>query len=73
MSKRPKKTALLVAELEMIADTLGSKYCADILRDAAVRLHDLETIAKFYEKKANSITSKPPERKVKRRDKITLS
>lgn len=72
MSKKPKKTALLVAELEMIADTLVSKYCADILRDAAVRLHDLESIADFYHKEAESRV-KHCERKVKRRDKITLS
>lgn len=73
MSKRPKKTALLVAELEMIADTLCSKYCADILRDAAVRLHDLEKIAEFYQAEANNrvprlVISRLPERKVKRRD-----
>lgn len=72
MSKKAKKTALLVAELEMIADTLGSKYCADILRDAAARLHDLESIAGFYHKEAESRV-KRCERKVKRRDKITLS
>ena len=58
MSKRPKKTALLVAELEMIADTLGSKYCANILRDAAKRLHDLESIADFYHKEAEKSVSR---------------
>lgn len=33
-----KKTQLLTAELRMIADTLSSKYSADILREAAERL-----------------------------------
>lgn len=70
MSEKQKKTALLVAELEMIADTLASSYCAEILREAAVRLHDLESIAEFYRREAESrvprlVISKLPERAIK--------
>ena len=45
---KAKKTRLLSAELEMIAETLASDYCRQILREAAERLHDLERIAEFY-------------------------
>ena len=47
-----KKTQLLTAELRMIADTLTSKYCGDILREAAERLEETEKIAEFYRKQA---------------------
>ena len=47
-----KKTKLLVAELRMIASTLLSEYCRDILEEAAERLEDTEKIAEIYRKKA---------------------
>lgn len=47
-----KKTKLLVAELRMIADTLTSKYCRDILIEAAERLEDTDKIAEYYRKQA---------------------
>lgn len=53
-----KKTKLLVAELEMIADTLPSKHCHDILDEAAQRLHDLDTIAKYYRDEAERLALK---------------
>lgn len=43
-----KKTKLLVAELRVIALTLRSQYCADILNQAAERLEDTTKIAEFY-------------------------
>ena len=54
---KPKKTALLIAELVMIADTLASEYAANILREAAERLYDTDAIAEFYRKEAES---RPP-------------
>ena len=47
-----KKTKLLVAELRMIADTLTSDHCRNILIEAADRLEDTETIAEYYRKQA---------------------
>ena len=47
-----KKTQLLTAELRMIADTLTSQYCRDILLEAATRIEDTEKVAEFYRKKA---------------------
>ena len=47
-----KKTKLLVAELRMIANTLTSDYCRNILIEAAERLEDTETIAEYYRKQA---------------------
>lgn len=47
-----KKTKLLVAELRVIADTLVSKYCKDILIEAADRLEDTDKIAEFYRRQA---------------------
>ena len=47
-----KKTKLLVAELRVIALTLCSQYCRDILNQAAERLEDTEKIAEFFRKEA---------------------
>ena len=37
-----KQTKLLVAEVRMIADTVASQYCQEILLEAAQRLEDTE-------------------------------
>ena len=50
MEHELKKTKLLVAELRVIALTLRSQYCADILNQAAERLEDTTKIAEFYHK-----------------------
>ena len=50
-----KKTRLLVAELSMIAHTITSAYCCDILNEAAQRLPDLERIAEFYQAEATRL------------------
>lgn len=55
---KAKKTKLLVAELEMIADTLPSKHCHDVLDEAALRLHELEVIAKYYRDEAERLVLK---------------
>lgn len=47
-----KKTQLLIAELRMIARTLTSQYCRNILIESAERLEDTEKIAEYYRKKA---------------------
>lgn len=47
-----KKTKLLVAELRVIALTLCSEYCRDILNEAAERLEDTDKIAVFFRKEA---------------------
>lgn len=62
-----KKTKLLVAELRVIANTLGSKHCRNILIEAAQRLEDTDKIAEFYRNKAELIGGNHNERK--RRDK----
>ena len=49
-----KKTQLLVTELRMIADTLVSEHCKNILIEAAERLEDTDKIAEFYRNKAES-------------------
>lgn len=45
-----KKTKLIVAELRMIAKTLCSDYCREILEEAAERLEDTDKIARYYHK-----------------------
>ena len=47
-----KKTELLAAELEVISDTLTSRYCSQVLKEAAERLVETDKIAEFYRKKA---------------------
>lgn len=47
-----KKTKLLVAELRVIADSLTSHHCQEILNEAADRLEETDKIAEFYRKKA---------------------
>lgn len=44
----------------MIADTLSSKYSADILREAAERIEDTEKIAEFYRREAERLVVKKP-------------
>ena len=46
-----KKTNLLVAELRVIAPTLMSKYCREVLIEAAQRLEDTDKIATFFRNK----------------------
>ena len=43
-----KKTKLIVAELRVIAKTLASEYCAQVLEEAAERLEDTDKIARYY-------------------------
>jgi hypothetical protein len=47
-----KETQSLTAELRMIADTLTSRYCRGVIREAAQRLEETEKIAEFYRKQA---------------------
>lgn len=47
-----KKTNLLAAELRVIASTLASQHCREVLAEAAERLEDTEKIAEFFRKKA---------------------
>lgn len=49
-----KKTQLLVTELRMIADTLTSEHCRNVLIEAAERLEDTDKIAEFYRNKAEN-------------------
>lgn len=49
-----KKTKMLVAELKMIADTVASKHCRDIILEAADRLEDTDKIARFFRNLAES-------------------
>lgn len=67
-----KKTKLLVAELRMIAPTLMSGYCRDILIEAAQRLEDTDKIATFYRNKAELLGGDQNEgkRREKRRIKV---
>ena len=46
--EKPQKTALLIAQLRVIALTLRSKHCRKILLDAAQRLEDTDKIAHCY-------------------------
>ena len=50
-----KKTKLLVAGLRAIAPTLMSKYCSEVLLEAAQRLEDTDKIAKFYRNEAENL------------------
>ncbi len=43
-----KQTKLLVAEVRMIADTVVSQHCRNILIEAAQRLEDTDRIAEHY-------------------------
>ena len=42
-----KKTKLLVAEIRVIADTVISEYCRNILNEAADRLEETDRYAEF--------------------------
>lgn len=53
-----KKTKLLISELRVIADSLPSEYCRNILNEAATRLEDTDKIAEFYRKKAQKNRTK---------------
>ena len=54
---RIKKTDLLVAELEAIADDHPGvcDYCREVLKESAQRLRDLDKIAEFYRKEAEKL------------------
>ena len=60
-----KKTQLYVAELEVIADTLQSRYCRGVLKEAAQRLSDLQRIAEFYQAEASRLAERIKGRKEK--------
>ena len=49
------RTKLLVAQLRVIALTLTSKYCRDILIEAAQRLEDTDKIATFFRNKQETL------------------
>lgn len=49
-----KETRIIIQELLLIAPTLTSKHCKEILELAAERLEDLETIARFYRNEAEN-------------------
>lgn len=53
-----KKTALLIEELTVIADSVVSSYCRHELLAAAERLRELEIIAEFYRKEAERLAIK---------------
>lgn len=53
-----KKTQLLASELEVIADTLPSNYCREVLIESAHRLTDLEKIAEFYQEEASRLAER---------------
>lgn len=53
-----KNTQLLADELEIIADTVQSNYCRQVLKESARRLNDLEKIAEFYRKEAERLQGK---------------
>jgi hypothetical protein len=53
-----KRTDLIAAQLEVISNTLQSNYCRKVLKDAAVRLRDLEIIAKIYYIEATKLAQK---------------
>jgi chorismate mutase len=62
-----KKTKLLVAEVRMIASTLVSDYCRNILEEVAERLEDTEKIAEFYRKEAEETVKRETVREIQRR------
>jgi hypothetical protein len=47
-----KETEVLAEQLRVIALTLASKHCRDILEEAAERLEEITKIAEFYRKEA---------------------
>ena len=53
-----KDTALLVEELTVIAESMGSYYIKKELYAAAERLKELERIAEFYQAEASRLASK---------------
>lgn len=50
-----KQTKLFVSELRIIAETLVSEHCRNILIGAADRLEDTDKVAEFYRKKAEKL------------------
>lgn len=64
-----KQTKLLVAELRVIALTLRSRYCRDILNQAADRLEDTDKIAQFYHKELEKMPKPLVITKLKKGDK----
>lgn len=47
-----RKTEVLATELRIIASSLLSQQCREILEEAAERLEETEKIAEFYRKEA---------------------
>ena len=61
-----KKTKLLVAELEVIAnDTPQNDYCREVIKEAAQRLADLDRICEFFQAEASRLATLLNERKEK--------
>ena len=58
-----KKTQLLASELEVIAETLPSNYCREVLIESAQRLKELERIAEFYQAEASRLAERHKGRK----------
>lgn len=52
---KKQKPELLAAELRVIADSLRSQYCREVLIEAASRLEDTNKIAKFFRNKVVAI------------------
>jgi hypothetical protein len=55
MDVKKQSAKLLAAELRVIADSIPSKYCRDVLMEAADRLEDTNKIATFFRNKVESI------------------
>ena len=61
-----KKTKLLVAELEVIAnDTPQSDYCREVIKEAALRLTELDRICEFFQAEAAKLAKQLNRRKEK--------
>lgn len=60
-----KKTDLLAVELEVISETIVGDYRQQVLKEAAVRLRDLEGIAKIYHAEASRLALQLNRRKEK--------
>jgi hypothetical protein len=55
MDVKKQSPQLLAAELRVIAPTLMSKYCREVLLEAASRLEDTHKIATFFRNKIEAI------------------
>ena len=57
-----KKTKLLVAELRVIADTVISEYCRQVLNDAADRLEETDRYAEYLRVEYERLKENVPEK-----------